>query len=35
MAEARAGLENGTNRLIMPDQWETIRAAKKRQRDGR
>lgn len=32
---ARAGLENGTNRRIMPDQWETIRAAKKRQRDGR
>ncbi|KVS62777.1 hypothetical protein [Burkholderia cepacia] len=31
---ARAGLEDGTNKRITPDEWETIRAAKKRQRDA-
>lgn len=31
---ARAGLRDGTNQRIMPDQWEAIRAAKKRQRDA-
>jgi hypothetical protein len=31
---ARAGLVDGSNQRIAPDQWETIRAAKKRQRDS-
>lgn len=31
---ARTGLANGANARIMPDEWEAIRAAKKRQRDA-
>lgn len=30
---SREGLANGTNRVIEPDEWTTIRAAKQRQRD--
>lgn len=31
---ARAGLDDGSNQRIEPDQWEAIRAAKRRQLDS-
>ncbi len=31
---SRAGLVSGTNKLIEPEEWEAIRAAKQRQRDA-
>ncbi len=31
---SRDGLADGTNRLIAPDEWAAIRAAKQRQRDA-
>jgi hypothetical protein len=32
---SRAGLKDGSNKLIEPEDWEDIRAAKQRQRDTR